>query len=228
MLFAIQFSILMYFASPGSAVSYFGKTFSEAEQNMQQLESAIQDASSRYGVDEKLMKAVAFPEFLRYSYLSDVMETMLLEELYVTYGSEGADFSIGQFQMKPSFAEHIERSISSNAHQKELFPQLSDRPASAAERTLRLQRLQSTDDQLRYLSAFLLLAEDRFRQSHLPQSEKIRFCAYLYNRGLNASVQQYEERSREKMFPNGKRANENPFAYADIAMLYQHRTEISK
>jgi hypothetical protein len=51
--------------------------------------------------------AVIFPELVRYSALRDKMEITLLKALYINLGEDYANFSIGQFQMKPSFAEII-------------------------------------------------------------------------------------------------------------------------
>jgi hypothetical protein len=51
--------------------------------------------------------SIIFPELVRYSALKDKMEITLLKTLYVNLGEDYANFSIGQFQMKPSFAEMI-------------------------------------------------------------------------------------------------------------------------
>ena len=39
------------------------------------------------------------------------MEITLLKALYINLGEDYANFSIGQFQMKPSFAESIHKQI---------------------------------------------------------------------------------------------------------------------
>lgn len=50
---------------------------------------------------------------MRYSIVSDFLETEILELSYVDYGLDYADFSIGKFQiqMKPSFVEQLEAAI---------------------------------------------------------------------------------------------------------------------
>ena len=55
--------------------------------------------------------AVVFPELIRYSALRDKIEITLLKSLYIYKGDDYADFSIGQFQMKPSFAELIHKNV---------------------------------------------------------------------------------------------------------------------
>jgi len=60
--------------------------------------------------DAAKMIAIVFPEMLRYNENLEEIETQLLKSLYVRFGNRYADFSIGYFQMKPSFAEKIEES----------------------------------------------------------------------------------------------------------------------
>ena len=55
--------------------------------------------------------AVVFPELIRYSLVMDLLETSAVELGYVKYGAGFTDFSIGQFQMKPSFIEHLEQYV---------------------------------------------------------------------------------------------------------------------
>ena len=62
-----------------------------------------------FGIRTELAVAVVFPELVRYSALMDFMETTAVKALYQQKGVKGADFSIGRFQMKPSFVEDLER-----------------------------------------------------------------------------------------------------------------------
>ena len=54
--------------------------------------------------------AVVYPELLRYSPAQDVIEVEVNRRLYALHNLGGVrtDFSMGLFQMKPSFAERIE------------------------------------------------------------------------------------------------------------------------
>ena len=65
--------------------------------------------------ENDFVTAIVYPELLRYNYIQDFIETSGLELIYMRYGAKTADFSIGHFQMKPSFAEHIEKYIEKNA-----------------------------------------------------------------------------------------------------------------
>ncbi len=58
--------------------------------------------------------SIVLPELIRWNALQDIMETTALELLYVEKGKDGADFSIGYFQMKPSFIENLENYVLTN------------------------------------------------------------------------------------------------------------------
>ncbi len=66
------------------------------------------DSLRKSEVDPNFARAIVFPETVRYSFLQNQAEIAGLMVLYVKYGSAYADFSVGRFQMKPSFAEQIE------------------------------------------------------------------------------------------------------------------------
>ena len=68
---------------------------------------------AKYHVSYPVAISIIFPEIVRYSALRDKVEISLLKTLYVNLGEDYADFSIGQFQMKPSFAEAIRRKADS-------------------------------------------------------------------------------------------------------------------
>ena len=56
-----------------------------------------------------IAEAVVHPETERYVRLQDVLETTAVAGTYVVSGSSGFDFSLGPFQMKPSFVEELEK-----------------------------------------------------------------------------------------------------------------------
>ena len=55
--------------------------------------------------------AIAFPEILRYNAFSDLIETTSNRLLYINGGRTASDFSIGLFQMRPSFVEDLENYV---------------------------------------------------------------------------------------------------------------------
>lgn len=86
----------------------FGNNYEKAISFIEQ-EKAIPKKIESYGLPTKEVVAVIFPELIRYNSIQDKMETFALESLYVKYATDYANFSIGVFQMKPSFAEQIEK-----------------------------------------------------------------------------------------------------------------------
>ena len=69
------------------------------------------EKSSEYRADTAVITSVIFPEVLRYSIFKNYFETKGLELIYTKYGKKYADFSVGYFQMKPSFVESLEKHV---------------------------------------------------------------------------------------------------------------------
>ncbi|MFI5204564.1 MAG: hypothetical protein ACHQF2_08725 [Flavobacteriales bacterium] len=223
MIFSFRITIAMYFASPASAPTYFGNDFKAAENQMAAYDSLFTDAAAFYKQDTDVLKAIVFPEFLRYSYLSDLMESFALEQIYTEYGSSMADFSIGQCQMKPSFAEDIEKRGINNPSFRSAFTSVNTGNSPAARRE-RVERMKNIKWQLRYLALFVKIAGDKFRLNNYTKQEKVRMLATIYNRGMNVSLQRLPLLAAQHSFPNGNRAgNSNPYAYADLSILFMKR-----
>jgi hypothetical protein len=159
---------------------------------------------------------VVFPELTRYSYVSDVAETAALELSYALGG--GADFSIGKLQMKPSFAESMERLAGAEALAR--YPRLSERGGGEAEaRGLRIRRLKSDETQVEYLAVFLKVMAGRIK-GLAPDRAGLRLLAAAYNSGFNLDREELEARSRRASFPYGPARAGAQFRYADIALAY--------
>lgn len=167
--------------------------------------------------------SVVFPEMLRYSMWRNLLETKALEVLYVQAGSKAADFSIGWFQMKPSFAELVEREVSCSEelfynHNSLLkFNALPNDTASI--RRQRVQRLKQMLWQLRYLNAFVAIASNRYPLQDLPADERVKIMAAAYNRGINVPLNELIAFNKSKTFPYGPREH-NPFGYAQVAVYF--------
>ena len=59
-------------------------------------------------MDPLIAESVVWPEMERYTRLQDLAETAAVYGTYITTGG-GPDYSIGLFQMKPSFIENLEK-----------------------------------------------------------------------------------------------------------------------
>lgn len=198
----------------------------------------------QFGVQPEVAESVIFPELIRYSIFQDKMETGAVKSLYVTKGTGGCDFSIGRFQMKPSFAETLEKRWmrSGLARQYNLYFDTKDNETA---RRIRISRLEDEEWQCVYLAVFLkmlYLDYGSFDKNGehtqdgldtLPIREQVRLAAAAYNRGcrwVNAGYGPLEElraRSHEKQFHTAIIPNKSTkrYVYGDIAV--RHFREIT-
>ena len=99
--------------------------------------SVLQDCTSE--LPTHLLTPVVLPEVARFNGFSNFFETAALEAFYVEDGSGVVDFSIGPFQMKPSFAERVEHRVAAQPSLRQRFPKLASfafrRIRDASERT---------------------------------------------------------------------------------------------
>ena len=175
-----------------------------------------------FGVDSRLAEAIVFPELIRYSMWQDEIERAAVNGLYVTKGRDGADFSIGRFQMKPSFAEEVEQAWNRSSLSKEYGFVFNLQPNNEARRS-RIRRLSSMQGQCRYLAIFIRLLQQRHSQlQKLPIIEQIRFLATAYNRSFTASYEQIRKMQRERHFHTDviKTRRTRLYIYADIAASF--------
>jgi hypothetical protein len=193
----------------------FGARYAEATAWVLDRAEDLRAAITAGNGDPRLLVPVVFPEVLRYSLIRDRIETVGLETLYVSQGPAYADFSIGRFQMKPSFVESLERRL----------PALGvyDTASNAREvRAVRVQRLRDESWQVRYLSGFGSLVESAFPRAEDEAETRIRFLAAAYNSGLWRSRAQILGAESWKLFPNGTRGT-SPYRYGDVAVDFYDR-----
>ena len=195
------------------------------------------------GVNPAVAESVVWPEYNLYNYWQDMMETTAVSSTYVPSGS-GFDFSIGIFQMKPSFVERLECAWmqSGLAQSVELQFDTSDNPAA---RKARLDRMRCDDWQAVYLALFLRLlyisygsfdstgAKIQEGIDTLPVSEQVRLAAAAYNSGCQWTPAGRGEpeilRSKASWAGFPRRILPSPdarkYCYASLAM--EHFLEVS-
>ena len=165
--------------------------------------------------------AIVAPEVCCYSVLSDKVETYTLKVLYAQTG-EG-DFSIGYFQMKPSFAEQIETIIKNNDSLKKKYSELiilEDTPHAI--RAERVSRLSSLKYQTIYLAAFYEIASSRvvnWASSKESIEQRIKNIATLYNGGLNLSEDAVIDLQSKKQFPT---IASEKYNYSNLVIYFYH------
>jgi hypothetical protein len=164
----------------------FGDDWKKAEKYLDENQIWIRPVLRKYDIDFAEAMAVVFPELVRYSALRDKMEITLLKVLYVNIGREYADFSIGHFQMKPSFAEKIRETtpfIPGRRYNK-LLGERADTSDPRRYRSLIVKDLENDTIQLKYLILFLRVCEQTFRPLPADTEKRIVFLASAYNTGF--------------------------------------------
>ena len=201
-------------------MSLFARETDMALKFIEQNTSEIRRLTPYLSQDERRMAmAIVAPEISMFSNMFDFLE---LRTLFITYRNFGrGNFSVGQFQMKPSFVEQLESEIGKNALLRKRYADMLPEGNDKEKRTTRLERLSTLEWQIKYLQVFidvvkLKTAKMRFRN----EEEKLRYWATLYNSGFNLSPERVAQMQEKKLFPHG---SSRKFNYADVAQAFYTR-----
>lgn len=185
-------------------------------------EKSISKRIESYGLPAKEVLAIIFPELIRYNSIQDKLETFALESLYVKYGTDYANFSVGVFQMKPSFAEQIEKDYLKNRKDLpttfDIKIESADTLALELNRAKRVKRLKNIQNTIDYLCLFYCLIQTNYSLFQNTE-EKIRFLATAYNCGYSKSKKEIDAYSKKRFFQTGILPS-TKYCYADIAWYY--------
>lgn len=165
--------------------------------------------------------AVIFPELVRYSALRDKMEITLLKALYINLGDQYANFSIGQYQIKPSFAEIIHAEASSVLGRKSgiRFKKPGDFESLSFYRKYIVIDLEKPETEFNYVVAFYKLCEKKYSIDSMDEIHRLKFLATAYNFGIDKSAEQIESMISSKYFNTRLFKTEN-YSYADVALFW--------
>lgn len=218
----IFYILILALTADPPPIEYFGDSYRESEAFLKKNEKYIKNYFEQKSLDYKMAMAIVFPEIIRYNRFRDFIETTLLEKGYVLQGSSVVDFSIGYFQMKPSFVESIEKEVISNQHLHEKYPEIAFYKSSSSETSIRkerISRLKRFEWQLKYLACFIDICLLRF-ENELKQNpdEKLRVLSSAYNYRFNAGYDELIKISQEKSFPYGVYFSR--FSYYDVAAFF--------
>ena len=199
----------------------FGNDWTSAKNYVKEHHDEWSREFEQFDVDPRLAVAIVFPELIRYSMWQDEIERAAVNGLYVSKGTDGANFSIGRFQMKPSFAEEIEQEWNRSSLSKEYGFVFNLQQNNEARRS-RIRRLSNMQGQCRYLAIFIRLLQQRHPQlEQLSEKEQVCFLATAYNRSFTASFQQIKKIQHERHFHTDviKTHSTCLYCYADIAFV---------
>ncbi|GHV51235.1 hypothetical protein FACS1894181_12810 [Bacteroidia bacterium] len=186
---------------------------------------SFETEAKRTGLAAEFIFAIAAPEFTQYSYLSNKIETYSLKVFYVQRGKAYSNFSIGVFQMKPSFIEAMENYIATDTClQKEFARCLFANPGSRQARVNRIERLNSIEWQIEYLAMFCSIVNKKFAGIGFASGEdKLRFYAAAYNCGFHKEEFQIRETSQKRLFPH---FSKQKFRYDDLAAWFYKEIQL--
>ncbi|MBR1576316.1 MAG: hypothetical protein IJ654_07710 [Bacteroidales bacterium] len=199
---------------------------------------------SGFDIPADVAESIVFPELVRYNRVQDSFETTVLESAYPEFGIDGCDYSIGRFQMKPSFIEDLEKRWmrSGLAQQYGLTFDMADTQEA---RQARLDRLKSEEGRCTYLALYLRMLyldygsmdkDGKPRQQGLetlPRQEQAYLAATAYNHGTlwrspgAGSLERIRSIAAVETFPlpdNLLRTRLRYYSYGDLAARYYGQT----
>lgn len=221
---------LLYFCSCQNLIAsdalypdIFGNNWKKAELFVSENEGWMSDLLLKTKVDYQLAMSMVFPELVRYSAIRDRMEITLLKALYVNYGTDYANFSIGVFQIKPSCAEKILKEIP-GLHDKKWsanFKAISSTISENEKRSIIVRELEDTRSQLLYVASIVKILNKIFRNYKWNSDlDKVKFYAAAYNSGFSNGETYIRQQMHSNSFHTGLINSDNHYCYADIAAYY--------
>jgi len=212
--------LLLQFNSNPDYQKVFGSDYSNALEYFKKNRSTITKHLKYHSVKKELIIPVIFPERIRYSMVRNFLETAAVEIIYIDLGSDYVDFSIGDFQIKPSFSEKVEKFIAQSNQLKRKYKLLTDfgKKKNSQKRKERVRRLKSLNYQLIYIAAFYDIVNLKFKLENKSDIEKIKFLAAAYNHGFENDKLSIEKHINEKYFPYGTKYRGKQYAYSAVAV----------
>jgi hypothetical protein len=199
----------------------FGGRYADALRYVETRADAWCIRLASLGADPHILVPVIFPELLKYTMFRDDVEILGLAMLYVSGGTARGNFSIGRFQMKPSFVEALEAEMVRRPDLPAGLQAIAEYPAGTdakGKRTIRIDRLRSEAWQVTYLAGFFAVLSSRFDLAALPTEERLRFVAAAYNRGFWYPAAEIKRAEGLRIFPRGAGGSPGPYRYTDIAV----------
>lgn len=201
----------------------FGDDWQKAEEFERENRHWMEPVLEQHNIPYRLAISVVFPELVRYSALRDKMETTLLKALYVNLGDEYANFSIGRFQIKPSFASIIRTESPKALGRKSdiIFRQPFEFDDISNYRKSIVVDLEDPRTQFLYVVAFFRLCEKKFKTGRMDEEERLKFLSTAYNYGIDKSPEQIRDMVGRKFFST-RIIRSVTYCYSDIS-LYRYR-----
>lgn len=205
----------------------FAGNYEKAEHSADAVRPLLQKYAREYGEDSRMLEAVVFPEIIRYNRVYDVVETGSLLGLYSRFGAEYANFSVGMLQMKPTFAESIERQVACLRGEKWVKELGFDKLGlinNYDNRVARVNRIDDLDWQVKYLVAMVKCLKSRNAElwKHLNNEQRLMFVATAYNTGWNKPAETILSYTGKAYYHLNPFSAGTKYCFADVA-LYRYK-----
>ena len=194
----------------------FPRQYEQGTEYCNSIAKLCDSIAGNYCLDGKIILSIGLPEACRYSSISDQIEYSALSYFSLN-DSSCFDFSIGEFQMKPSFAKRIEslalkhpalsdfRSVFNYSHEQTETP---------------LVRLEEPDWQIKYICCMVTYLKAVHPKQIDDSVSGISFLAAAYNYGFESPVHEIVAWQSKKAFPYGLNSGQENLAYAEISANY--------
>jgi hypothetical protein len=213
---------LKEFKTINPSLQVFERDIRFALEFLLQNEAIIDDILSDLNEPEKAeVLAIVFPEIIRWNEFQDVIEISANRALYVNGGSKIGDFSLGSFQMKPSFIEALEKYISQNTDLVDVENIILNSKIEKENRKERMARLENFEWQLKYAHTYWIVANHKFRNLKFQNKQaQIRFFATAYNTGFMKPITEIKAWETRQIFPYGNHHKESQMAFANFSIEF--------
>ena len=164
--------------------------------------------------------SIGAPEIMRFNMVQNFIETEILELAYVQFGPEAVDFSIGPFQMRPSFVERLEMEVLTN-HDLRKYSEITEFSTKNNEeiRKERIDRISDPRFQLLYLEVFSKYCDIHYHiLNTLSQSEQLKFKSAVYNIGFDQSAETIISFQSKKYFPHGSKYEGTQYSFSELSL----------
>ncbi len=207
--------------NPVNVSRFFGNDHAVALEQIHKHAKEIEAIAREYKVDDDLVKSIVFPEYIRNSVFSGMVEEQSLAITYVELGSDVLDFSIGQFQIKPSFVVKLEQALNDNKDLKLKYAGLCiNQKNEKTRRQIRFDRLKDMNWQTRYVCCFIDHCVAKYDLKGLSKIEQLKFLSTAYNVGIKETAGQIEANYESRSFPYGKKFMIDQMAYWEVSVDY--------
>lgn len=213
----ISFVALLLLLSSFATQRHPDLNYDFADKYCQRIEVQLGKTAQKYNLETSEILPIVYPECARFSVFSNVFESNALEYYYVQDGVKGADFSIGYFQMKPSFVEHVEQAVEQDSSFAKVHNLFAYKTSDLKEiRSQRLDRMMNEQWQMEYLCCFVKLMKKRIAAEKITSNE-IKFMAAAYNYGFLKPSTEIIRWQEQAAFPYGLNAPKPNISYAQLA-----------